>query len=238
MSLEEIGVFTPRDAARVWQATLAVERSGSVKSGPFVPVDEPIQFRNDSGETIPAYACVQLTGTVEDGGRNLFIADKPIDTSSALVDCFVFNNEYEVPTGEFGTAQCGQIKRAIKTSSLVLGARVGPKNNDWEIGTGAFWTYLGSDDVVTDCIRVKENDSLVLAVATSGVPARNGTTLGKASVAVKHLNVSSTDRVIADSGFTVTAFNLAATAVATGAYVMLLRLGDVHVVVWEECPEI
>jgi hypothetical protein len=76
---------------------------------------------------------------------------------------------------------------------------------------------------------------LLVAVATSGVPARSGTTLGKAAVAVKHLTVSGANRVIADSAFTVDAFNLAATAVATGAYVMLLRLGDVHVVVWEEC---
>ena len=78
---------------------------------------------------------------------------------------------------------------------------------------------------------------LLIAIATTGVPARNGTTLGKAAVAVKHLDISGANRLITDSGFTVEAFNLAATAVATGAYVMLLRLGDVHVVVWEECPE-
>jgi hypothetical protein len=77
---------------------------------------------------------------------------------------------------------------------------------------------------------------LTLAVATSGVPARSGTTLGKADVAVKHLTISGTDRVIADSGFNMQAFNLAADAVATGAYILLLRLGDVGIVIWEECP--
>jgi hypothetical protein len=76
---------------------------------------------------------------------------------------------------------------------------------------------------------------LLIAVATTGVPARSSTTLGKANVAVKHLTVSSGDRVITDSGFNVEAFNLAASSVATGAYIMLLRLGDVHLVVWEEC---
>ncbi|NBW18914.1 MAG: hypothetical protein EBR82_64160, partial [Caulobacteraceae bacterium] len=67
-------------------------------------------------------------------------------------------------------------------------------------------------------------------------PARSGTTLGKATVAVKHLAISGANRVITDSGFTVDAYNVAGIAVATGAYVMLLRLGDVHLVVWEECP--
>jgi hypothetical protein len=54
-------------------------------------------------------------------------------------------------------------------------------------------------------------------------------------VAVKHLTVSGANRVITDSGFNVDAYNLAAIAVSSGAYVMLLRLGDVHLVVWEEC---
>jgi hypothetical protein len=76
---------------------------------------------------------------------------------------------------------------------------------------------------------------LLIAVATTGVPARSSTTLGKANVAVKHLTVSGANRVITDSGFNVEAFNLAASSVATGAYIMLLRLGDVHLVVWEEC---
>jgi len=76
---------------------------------------------------------------------------------------------------------------------------------------------------------------LLIAVATTGVPARSGTTLGKANVAVKHLTISGSNRVIADSGFNVEAFNLAASTVAANAYIMLLRLGDVHLVVWEEC---
>jgi hypothetical protein len=77
---------------------------------------------------------------------------------------------------------------------------------------------------------------LLIAVATSGVPARSGITLGKAAVAVKHLAVSGANRVVNDSGFTVDAYNLSADAVATNAYIMLLRLGDVHLVIWEDCP--
>lgn len=77
---------------------------------------------------------------------------------------------------------------------------------------------------------------LYIAVATTGVPARSGTTLGKATVALKYLAESSGNRVVTDAAETIEAFNLAATAVATGAYIMLLRLGDVALVVWEECP--
>lgn len=77
--------------------------------------------------------------------------------------------------------------------------------------------------------------AIQLAVATTGVPARSGTTLGKATVAMKYLADSGTDRVITDAAQTFTAYNLAATAVATGAYILTLRLGDAAVVIWEEC---
>lgn len=76
---------------------------------------------------------------------------------------------------------------------------------------------------------------LVMAVATSGVPARSGTTLGKASVAIKYLGISGSNRVVTDLGQTVDAYNLASVAVAANTYVLLLRLGDVHLVIWEEC---
>jgi len=78
--------------------------------------------------------------------------------------------------------------------------------------------------------------TMQIAVATSGIPARAGTTLGKATVALKYLERSGADKVITDMAQTMTAYNLAGTAVATGAYIMTLRLGDCAIVIWEECP--
>jgi hypothetical protein len=236
MSLEEIGAFSTADARRVWQATLAMERRSKAASpSDYMPESEPITFRNDSGETIPAYACVQLFSTADESDRNIFVAKKPVNTTTANVDQFVFNNEFEVAIDAYGTAQSGPVFRATKTGSIASGVRVGPVNSSWKIDRGAFWTNLGTDDVQTDCVRLMSNDSLLLAVATTGVPARSGTTLGKATVAVRHLTVSGSNRVIADSSWTVDAYNVAATAVNSGSYVMLLRLSDVFVVVWEEC---
>jgi hypothetical protein len=82
-----------------------------------------------------------------------------------------------------------------------------------------------------------DEQPIVMAVATSGVPARSGTTMGSATVAVKYLAYSGSNRIITDAGYTVTALNLAASAVASGAYVLLVRMGDAFIVVWEECVE-
>jgi len=74
-----------------------------------------------------------------------------------------------------------------------------------------------------------------LAVATGGVPARAGTTLGKATVAVKAIDHSGANVVISDAGYTLTAYNLAGTAVATGAYILIHQFNTFWIVIWEEC---
>lgn len=235
---DEYGLFTTVQAERIWKATRAFERMNPASNTPqFLLEEDPIYFRNDSGEIIPAYSIIQAIDTVDDGGKNYLIVDKPIDTSTALTDRFYFNGPREVEIDGFGIAQRGPVYRVKKGSlTLVAGMRLGPKPNEWTINKGEMFSYLGEDDVDTDIIRVDRNESLRLAIATAGVPARVGATLGSATVAAKHLTVSGSSRVIADSSQTYTAYNLAGTAVAAGAYILTLRLGDAAVVIWEECP--
>lgn len=234
---DEYGLFTTVQAERIWKATRAFERMNPASSEPQALIqDEPIYFRNDSGEVIPAYSIVQAINTVDDAGKNYLIVDKPIDTSTALTDRFYFNGPREVEVDGFGIAQRGPVYRVKKGSvTLVAGMRLGPKPSEWTISKGEMFSYLGDDDVDADIIRVDRNESLRLAIATTGIPARVGSTLGSATVAAKHLTISGSNRVIADSAQTYTAYNLAGTAVAAGAYILTLRLGDVAIVVWEQC---
>lgn len=76
---------------------------------------------------------------------------------------------------------------------------------------------------------------ILLALATTGVPARVGSTLGKATVAIRSLDYSGTDIVISNPGWSVVAHNLAATAVSTGAYILIHQVNTFWVVIWEEC---
>jgi len=77
----------------------------------------------------------------------------------------------------------------------------------------------------------------LLAVATTGVPGRVGTSLGNADVAVKFVDWSGANLVIQDAAHTVKAHNLAADAVATGAYIIVHQVNTFWIVIWEECPE-
>lgn len=75
----------------------------------------------------------------------------------------------------------------------------------------------------------------LLAVATTGVPGRTGGALGNADVAVKFVDWSGANLVIQDAAHTVKAHNLAADAVATGAYIILHQVNTFWIVIWEEC---
>jgi hypothetical protein len=75
----------------------------------------------------------------------------------------------------------------------------------------------------------------LLAVANSGIPARSGLTLGTQTVAVKSLDLSGSNVAISDAGYTLTAYNLAASAVASGSYVLISQVNTFWIVVWEEC---
>jgi hypothetical protein len=236
---DEYGVFSTSDCKRIWKAVGAFERSDSLllpSPRDFIG-QTPIYYRNDSGETIPPFSIIQLTDTIDDEGKTYYIAKKPIVTSDALTDRFAFSGPNEVPSDGFGVAQEGPIYRVAKSPSLTLvgGMRLGPEHNAWTAAKGIMFSYLGDDLIDDDVLRVDRNESMLLGIATSGVTARVSTTLGSGTVAIKHLSVSGANRVISDSGYTVTAYNLASDAVASGAYVLLGRIGPFPVVIWEEC---
>lgn len=175
----QIGTFDPPFARRVADATRKVERMVD-----RAPIDRtynlpaPLIFRNDSGYEIPPYGCVQVTGTTEIGGQNYLLAGRPIIWTSAVVGPFFFNSPWAVPDGEYGNFQPGPIYRAISDgTSISVGVRIGPVASSFEVGKGCLYSYLGPDDVATNCIRIISNETNLLAVAGSGIPANGSGTV-------------------------------------------------------------
>lgn len=72
---------------------------------------------------------------------------------------------------------------------------------------------------------------LVLAYTSGGATARSGSTVGTGTADVKYLSGTS----ITDASSSVTFYNLAADPVGSSRYVLLLRLGNKFICVWEEC---
>lgn len=118
--------------------------------------ETPVFFRNDSGEEVPSYACMQVIGTVEDGGQNYVLIDKPADTDATAGE-YLFNGHYAVAEDEFGTAQGGRLVRGRKYSgTATAGDNWSPKVAEWtiEAATDGRFVMAGDDDIDTDVARV------------------------------------------------------------------------------------
>jgi len=172
MERVRIGAFTPEQAARTWEATQAYERNlGS--SGAFVedlPGDNGINFRNDSGEEIPPYGLVHITGSINFEGMLIFTVDKPA-TSNVLKSKVFINGPAAVADGKYGTAQLGPIFRIIHDGALTYqaGDRVGYKVGSFLAGLNPTFLVLGEDDLEDDMIRVMYDDSEIYGVSAGTI---------------------------------------------------------------------
>jgi hypothetical protein len=105
----------------------------------------PIFFRNDSTETIPPYAFMQMTGTVNVTNSFCYVTvQKPI--SSTILRCpLLFNGIYEIASGDYGVAQNGPVFSLKCDTIPVLGDRMGPSTNEWLGFLGSMYAVIGED---------------------------------------------------------------------------------------------
>jgi hypothetical protein len=117
----------------------------------------PIYVRNDSGVAVPAFACLQATGTVEVGGQNYITIDQPADTTGDAGP-FIFNGFAEIAaTGDqrYGIAHDGPLCRMLTNgTAMASGDKARPVVNQWYIELGGeLFTIVGGDDIAADVVR-------------------------------------------------------------------------------------
>jgi hypothetical protein len=208
---------------RVWNAVLEFERvktSQVQEARPYV--DPPVLFRNDSGQTIPAYGCVQLIGTYDESQSSCHYATmkRPMQRTSAVLSTFAFNGPREVLDKEYGRLQAGPVFRAIKDSTTMsVGMRLGPENGYFHLSKGCLFSYVGVDNVQSDCIRVVRCETPIHATAGgSGIAANSS-----ATVTSRYFDGTQWQA----GSITYTAYNSTATAIAANAKLMLFPIDGV-----------
>jgi hypothetical protein len=170
---KEIGVYTPKQAKRIWESVQAFERMGSTAPSMAIPyTPTPIYFVNKSTATIPAYGCVQMVGSSDIDGTTYIEVKRPFEYASSVMGPFLLNGPGECLPDEIGTAQWGPIFRAKKDSATYsTGTRMGPKASAFELEKGCLFTYIGDDEQEDDLIKVIACETPLLAVAGSGIGA-------------------------------------------------------------------
>ena len=108
-----------------------------------------LTYRNDSGEAVPAYGCMRLTGAEEDPntGRQVVVIQKPNSTGGV----FVFNGSRETASGEYGTAYAGVVRAAFASGTPAAGETWGPLST-WNVEAGGNPAILVYGDIDTDML--------------------------------------------------------------------------------------
>jgi hypothetical protein len=211
---KEIGVYTPKQAKRIWESVQAFERMGSTSAAMAIPyTPTPIYFVNRSTATIPAYGCIQMNGSSDIDGSTYIEVTRPFDYSDSVVGPFLLNGPGECLPDEIGTAQWGPIFRAKKDSATYsTGTRMGPVDASFDLSKGCLFTYIGDDEQEGDLIRVIACETPLLAVAGSGIGANtSGTVTAKAPASGNWTA----------GAITYTAWNPTGVAIASAANVLL-----------------
>ena len=91
-----------------------------------------LAFRNDSGETIPAFAAMRITGVVTIEGRSVIKVDKPNDDNLTNL---LFNSPVNVPSGGYGsgTHEFPCYAKYQTASSAVLDEEWGTESGSWAL---------------------------------------------------------------------------------------------------------
>jgi len=176
---KEIGVYTPKQAKRIWESVQAFERMGSASAAMAIPyTPTPIYFVNRSTATIPAYGCVQMVGSSDIDGTTYIEVKRPFEYANSVMGPFLLNGPGECLQDEIGTAQWGPIFRAKKDSATyTTGTRMGPKASAFELEKGCLFTFIGDDEQEDDLIKVIACEAPLLAVAGSGIGANTSGTV-------------------------------------------------------------
>ena len=170
---KEIGVYTPKQAKRIWDSVQAFERMGSASTAIAIPyTPTPIYFVNKSTATIPPYGCVQMVGSSDIDGTTYIEVKRPFEYSNSVMGPFLLNGPGECLPDEIGTAQWGPIFRAKKDSATyTTGTRMGPVDASFDLSKGCLFTFIGDDEQEDDLIKVIACETPLLAVAASGIGA-------------------------------------------------------------------
>lgn len=164
---ERIGYYSPETAKLVLEVVNYLKQSGFVIDRPgrgeqkFTP-RAPIFIRNDCGEEIPPFGCVQVTDAIDDGGQNYITVQK---ANSADPGGYLFNGIAPIEIDGYGIAHDGPVVRVLTDgTTIAAGEAWQPVDGEFFVEPGgSLLSAIGPDDIATDVMR-----------AFVGVPSTGG----------------------------------------------------------------
>lgn len=144
MDLKRIGVTSPEMLYAIVQDYLTRQQLAPQLRYNYPqrrPVEDVsphrVKVKNDSGEIIPAFACMRITGVEDIGGQTCIKVEKPTSTDGE----FLFNSQFAIAvpaTGELGVGWAYRhgVVTMLGDEPTEPGAAFGPIVGSWEIEEG------------------------------------------------------------------------------------------------------
>ena len=158
--MTRVGAYSPETAKAILDMFKYLQASGFIINPPDRTIADtyqlaPIYIRNDSGEEIPRFACLQVTGSVELNGQNYIKVVQPVDVTGAA-GWYLFNGFAAVEIGGYGIAHDGPLVRMLTSgAAVVCGDRWRPTISQWYVtpSTSGIFSAVGEDDIDTNVMR-------------------------------------------------------------------------------------
>lgn len=215
----ELASITPEQWRIVWGFVKSQMRGvPSPRISATDPQFDTVSFRNDSGEEIPPFAAMRITGVAMVDDQIVVTVNKP---NSSTFETLI-NGPQAVATTEIGSGYKYGILQAKVEAGRTLGETLKAKASSWELEDGAGpFIFLGYDTEY-DCGLVRYAASaggggehgVIIKTPAGGIAARSGTTVSYASCDV----FSIVGTTLTDTGNNIDVYNISISAVGASKY--------------------
>lgn len=141
--------------------------------------EKGVPFVNQSGETIPPFACMAISGSSLEQNEVVLAVRKPEDADLYLpgAGIFVFNDETEVEDSQGGFAILDPVCHAVG-AGIAIRSECGPVSGSWELSSdgSGFWKLADDGDSAANGIVVRQDhgeNAVLIYTPGGGVPGRS-----------------------------------------------------------------
>lgn len=217
-----------------WLLSQIGSRKDGVMPGQFR--DRPVSFLflNESGETVPPYAVMRVTGIDVNEARFRLTIEKPDGTEGL----FAFNTAHKVEPNESGTCTFGPVVIANYTGTVAAGDTVGVSG--WSFTTSlsvdlrakVFGVIDSSDQV--GLFKLFEIETAIFKTV-AGIGARSDADTPTGATCVRYL-FDGADFVAYSPSISDTVYNMSSEAVAANTFIQCKLIDGAWFVDVEPCP--
>ena len=206
----------------------------------FIDKIREFGFKNETGEEIPPFGCMVITGATDQGGELVFSIRKPTQADEDLQEpaSILFNSIQPVPDDEFGVGYRDFPLQALvdqPSADHAAGIRLGYRANSFslEVGNG-FFRILAKDltdpHVQAGCgvYFIEECYGLTdfyIGKASNGILGRVDTQMYSGDVVIYEENLSGVLSAKTGGNFDgIQAYNISGEAILEDAWIKIWRL--------------